>query len=171
MRSLAIGLLLGLGIAIVAQQTSTSGSVRGGGSASGSVSAGGSAFGQGGGSASGSGGGSARSMPVPTHAIIWEPGPSWVEGLPVSEQPGFQAHVRYLFQFVKTGQNLLSGPWRDEPGGLTILSVRNDEQAQRIAFEDPAVKSGLFVPKVKAWKVVMGAIAPATEVRIGSGSK
>lgn len=171
MRSLVIGLLLGLGIAIVAQQTSTSSTVRGGGSASGSATASGSAFGQGGGSGSGSGSGGTRSIPMPTHAIIWEPGPSWIEGRPVTEQPGFQAHIRYLLQFVKTGQNLLSGPWRDEPGGLTILSVRTDEQAQRIAYEDPAVKSGLFVPQVKAWKVVMGSIAPATEVRVGSGSE
>lgn len=71
-----------------------------------------------------------------------------------------QARHNYLVGLMREGKVVLSGPWRDEPGGLTLIRVRTDEQADQVLANDPAVKAGYLTGEVKAWDVVLSASNP-----------
>ncbi len=109
---------------------------------------------------SGSGSGSSSSLVSnrkPTHAVVWFPGEKWVEGKSTTQQPFFKEHTDYLMVLLKQGKNIMSGPWRDEPGGLTLLRVNNDQEAQQIVENDPMVKNEVLTAQVKGWVVIMDA--------------
>lgn len=150
MKSAWVGIAIGLGIAALAQQsvnTATSSQQSGNASAKSSASG----YATGGGTASGN----AFSPAKPTHAILWMPGDRWEEGKRTEEQPLFREHAEYLKSFVKSGKNYMSGPWRDDPGGLTLLRVKTDEEAQAILDNDPMVKAGVLDGEIRAWIVLM----------------
>lgn len=127
------------------RQTSQSGTGRASASSSASASS------NGGQRASASGGGSqsASSLPKPTHALFYR---IVGEDGSVSERV-MQAHNEYLVSLARAGRVILSGPWRDEPGEMTLVQVRTDEQADEIIANDPAVKAGAMTGERKAWRV------------------
>ncbi len=130
-------------------------------SASKSANAGGSS--NSGGSMNGSGG--MKSIPHPTHAIIYSPGEKWIDGKPIMEQPFIREHIAYWQKVIPTGKFIWGGPWRDEPGGMNLLVVKSDEEAERLVMGDPAVKAGLLVPDIKAWYVGLdGTLAASTVI-------
>jgi hypothetical protein len=117
---------VGLGACIMAglaygQQSSSSNSTTKQGSASSSAQ--GSASSSGRASGSGSGGGSAASMPRPTHVILHEGGSEWDATKRPIDQKGIEGHIRYMTALAKQGKVIWGGPWRDEPGGMTLLRV------------------------------------------------
>lgn len=135
-------------------QTSTSKSSSGqaSSSASGSASANGSASsgGQFGGSSSGfgTGSGSSQAMAIPTHVIIYSPaGEAEVSEAVAKEQSLF------IDRNLKLGYVVMSGPWRDERGGMTLLRVKDDMTAEALAEKSPIVREGFFNAEVRAWKV------------------
>lgn len=138
-----------------AQQTTTSTSTNkqgsGSSSASATASAGGSHSGSGNGSGSGSGG--MMSIPHPTHAVIYKAGEKWDKDLQVMEQPFIQDHINYWNKVIPTGKFIWGGPWKKEPGGMGLLIVKTDEEAQKLVMDDPAVQNGLLVPEIKPWYV------------------
>lgn len=158
---LAIG-----GLTIAQQTTSSSTSQSTGGSASASSSAssraqaggGQGASARAGGSQTGSGAASSNGerMKVtrPTHVIVYSPNPV-AQGNSSStvSQSVWEDQKKYYEMLGMQGKLLYAGPWRDMPGALLIVCCQNDQEAQNIADEDPAVKSTLFVGNVKAWNV------------------
>lgn len=124
------------------QQTSQSGT----GKATASSSSSASSSNSGGQRAFSSGGGSARSLERPTHAVFFRL---------VREESGskalIDAHHEYLMLLAKQGVVLLSGPWRDEPGEMTLIRVKDDESARNFVSADPGVKSGSLSAEAKPW--------------------
>lgn len=149
------------------QQSSTQSSQSGSGRATATASSSGSARSSGSQSgfltgrqgASGSGGGFAVSAPPPTHAVIFTEGSSWVEGKSWRAQPGFAEHSAYMQRLLMAGKVVYGGPWRDEPGALTILRAASDEEARQIVDADPFVQNGVLVPDLKAWTVVFDGVS------------
>lgn len=135
-------------------QTSTSKSSSGqaSSSASGSASANGSASsgGQFGGSSSGfgTGSGSSQTMAIPTHVIIYSP----ASETEVSEAVAKEQSM-FIDRNLKLGNVIMSGPWRDERGGLTLIRVKDDTTAEALAESSPIVREGFFNAEVRAWKV------------------
>ncbi len=128
-------------------------------SSSGSASAGGFRNGSAGGSHSGSGGGSANGSGSgfgingkPTHAILY----TLESSSPESDASGvaFDQHTKHLSDQQAKGKVLLFGPWRDLPGSMAIVVAKSDEEANEIAKNDPAVKSGALTFEVRAWSVM-----------------
>lgn len=142
-----------LGLAAIAvalaQSTSNSGSTskQGGASASASSSARSSGGQSGNVSAFGS------TLPKPTHAILYSAGPNWIEGRPANQQ-NLGEHAQYMSDLIKRGYLIFGGPWRDLPGGMTLIRARNDEEARAILDRDPAVRGGIMVGELRAWNVV-----------------
>lgn len=160
MKSVWIGIAIGTCLIAGAQQTtstSTSSSQQQRGSASAKSSFSGSA------SAGGAlGGGTSGSFAMgtkPTHAILWQPGEKWIEEKRTEEQPFFKDHADYLRKLLAGGKIFLSGPWRDDPGGLTLVRAKSDEEAMAIAEGDPMVKAGILTAEVKAWVILMDGVA------------
>jgi len=87
--------------------------------------------------------------------LFHSPGPQWVHSLSFREQPGVMEHVAYMAAFAENGTLLLGGPFLDNSGGMMILKAETMEEAEKIANDDPTVKSGLLNVQVRQWMAAM----------------
>jgi uncharacterized protein YciI len=91
--------------------------------------------------------------------IIYTPGPAWLAGKSVSEQPFYREHVRYMQQLFADKRLLMGGPFQDKQGGLVILDVASVAQALEILAHDPAVLAQFLEAHVHPWHVVFNRYA------------
>ena len=84
--------------------------------------------------------------------VIYRPGPAWLVGKPVSEQP-LKEHGKYMLSLYVKGSMKLAGPLTDNAGGAVVLAVADESEAKAIVTEDPAVKSGIFVYEMHPWEL------------------
>jgi uncharacterized protein YciI len=84
--------------------------------------------------------------------VIYRPGPAWVPGKPVTQQP-LKEHGKYMLSLYISGSMKLAGPLTDNAGGAVLLDVANESKAKAIVTEDPAVKSGIFVYELHPWEL------------------
>ncbi len=87
-----------------------------------------------------------------TFLVIYRPGPSWLVGKPVSEQP-LKEHGKYMLSLYVKGSMKFAGPLTDNAGGAVVLAVADESEAKAIVTEDPAVKSGIFVYEMHPWEL------------------
>lgn len=87
-------------------------------------------------------------------AISYTPGPAWLEGTPILEQP-LQGHLAYMTELSKRGILLLGGPFKETQAGLGIIMAASTDEALALASKDPAVQSRLIIATVNPWKVVL----------------
>jgi uncharacterized protein YciI len=87
-----------------------------------------------------------------TFLVIYRPGPAWLAGKSVSEQP-LKEHGEYMLSLYVRGSMKLAGPLADNAGGAVVLEVADQPEAQAIVAEDPAVKSGIFVYEMHPWEL------------------
>jgi uncharacterized protein len=85
--------------------------------------------------------------------VIYRPGPSWVPGKTVHEQR-LKEHGKYMLSLYEKGSMKSAGPFTDNTGGAVVLEVNGDTEARAIVAEDPAVKSGVFLPEIHPWALV-----------------
>ncbi|MEC3894037.1 YciI family protein [Nocardiopsis alba] len=85
---------------------------------------------------------------TPNRFIVhYSPGPSWVEGVPLFEQP-LQGHAEYQRELLGKGLLEFSGPFLDRDGGMAVLVTGDETEARRVTDNDPAVLSGVFAVDV-----------------------
>ena len=87
-----------------------------------------------------------------TYFVIYRPGPAWLEGKSVFEQP-LKEHGKYMLNLYIKGSMKLAGPLTDNAGGAVLLVVGQESEAKAIVAEDPAVKSGIFLYEIHPWKL------------------
>src|SRR6201989_2052533 len=75
-----------------------------------------------------------------TYLVIYRPGPAWLTGKSVMEQP-LKEHGKYMLNLYVRGAMKLAGPLTDNAGGAVLLEVANEAAAKAIVKNDPAVKS------------------------------
>ncbi|MBO0781719.1 MAG: hypothetical protein J2P37_23105 [Ktedonobacteraceae bacterium] len=83
--------------------------------------------------------------------VIYTHGPAWQIGKTVMEQPFFREHSRYMKRFFLANQLLMGGPFLDHQGGLGILEVEVEAQAQDIVAHDPFVQARVLEPHLHPW--------------------
>ena len=83
--------------------------------------------------------------------VIYTPGPTWLEGKPVKEQPFFREHINYMQQVFAARQLLMGGAFLDHQGGLGILDGNTDAQALEIVLHDPFVLALVVEPHLHPW--------------------
>lgn len=93
-----------------------------------------------------------QEQPKATYLVIYRPGPAWVVGKSILEQP-LKEHGKYMLGLYIKGSMKLAGPLTDNAGGAVLLSVADESQAKAIVTEDPAVKSGIFTYEMHPWKL------------------
>jgi uncharacterized protein len=86
------------------------------------------------------------------YLVIYRPGPGWLTGKSVMEQP-LKEHGKYMLSLYIKGSMKLAGPLTDDAGGAVLLEVSNESEAKAIVANDPAVKSGIFVYEMHPWKL------------------
>ena len=87
-----------------------------------------------------------------TYLVLYRPGPGWLTGKSVMEQP-LKEHGKYMLSLYIKGSMKLAGPLTDNAGGAVLLEVLNEAEAKAIVANDPAVKSGVFVYEMHPWKL------------------
>lgn len=89
--------------------------------------------------------------------VIHFPGPSWIEGKSIFEQPGLQAHIDHYRKLLEAGKLMAGGPFLDEAAGGMMIPQPGltEEEITTFAQEDPAVSSGLLTYQVRRWLVGM----------------
>ena len=87
-----------------------------------------------------------------TYLVLYRPGPKWLTGKSVMEQP-LKEHGKYMLSLYIKGSMKLAGPLTDDAGGAVLMEVANEAEAKTIVTNDPAVKSGVFVYELHPWKL------------------
>ena len=55
-----------------------------------------------------------------SYIAFYEPGPNWIEGAPLGEQP-LESHVEYLLDLLGRGSVTAGGPFTDGSGGVVVF--------------------------------------------------
>jgi uncharacterized protein YciI len=88
-----------------------------------------------------------------TFLLVYRPGPAWLPGKPVTEQP-LKEHGRYMLSLYAKGVLKFAGPFTDDAGGAVVLEVDSEAQAREIVANDPAVVTRVFVHELHPWRLV-----------------
>ncbi len=92
------------------------------------------------------------------YLLSYTPGASFDAALPYDQQPGMRPHEEYVRQLHDRETVIMSGTLANEPGELVIVRVDAEDQARRIASEDPAVMSRLLQVDVKGWRLELSSM-------------
>ena len=87
-----------------------------------------------------------------TYLVVYRPGPAWLTGKSILEQP-LKEHGKYMLSLYIKGSMKLAGPLTDNAGGAVLLEVSDEAEAKAIVANDPAVKSGIFLYEMHPWKL------------------
>jgi uncharacterized protein YciI len=93
-----------------------------------------------------------EAAPKATYLVIYRPGPAWLTGKSVMDQP-LKEHGKYMLSLYIKGSMKLAGPLTDNAGGAVLLEVSDEAEAKAIVANDPAVKSGIFLYEMHPWKL------------------
>jgi uncharacterized protein YciI len=85
--------------------------------------------------------------------VIYRPGPAWLTGKPVTEQP-LKEHGKYMLDLYKSKVMRMAGPFEDNTGGAVVLDVSGEDEAKSVVAHDPAVISRVFTYELHPWRLV-----------------
>ena len=88
------------------------------------------------------------------YVFLYEPGPKWLEGKPVHEQP-LAGHFSYMEELESTKKLVLGGGFLDGRGAMGVLQVESIEEANEIIASDPAVVSQVVLARVHPYLVTV----------------
>ena len=94
-----------------------------------------------------------EAAPKATYLVVYRPGPAWLIGKSVMDQP-LKEHGKYMLSLYIKGSMKLAGPLTDNAGGAVLLEVSDEAEAKAIVANDPAVNSGIFLYEMHPWKLV-----------------
>ena len=89
----------------------------------------------------------------PSYLCVYRPGPRWLPGKPLAEQP-LREHGRYMLDLYKRGVMRLAGRFADGSGGAMLFGADDEASAQAIVAADPAVVAETFTSEVRQWAFV-----------------
>lgn len=91
------------------------------------------------------------------YVVFHRPGPAWLPGKTLFEQPGVRAHVEHYRRWLEADKLELGGPHLDAAGGGMMIPAAGvtEEEVRRFAGEDPAVMDGTLRVEVRPWLIGM----------------
>ncbi len=91
------------------------------------------------------------------YVVFHRPGPHWQAGRSMFEQPGVRAHVAHYRQWLEAGLLALGGPHPDPAGGGMMVPAAGvtEDEVNRFAQDDPAVRDGTLLAEVRPWLIGM----------------
>ena len=93
-----------------------------------------------------------------TFIILWAPGPAWVSGKTVREQPYWEQHATFMDRLFENGMVVLGGPFADATGSMVIVEAENEHEVADLFAHDPFVTHGIFVLRsLKQWLLFLDA--------------
>lgn len=94
-----------------------------------------------------------------TFIVFRRPGPAWVRGRGSRQQPGWDAHARFMDALYERKRVLLGGPYADYSRLLLIVNCSSPSEAESLFDDDPWTKTGMLeTDSVHPW---LAYLAPA----------
>lgn len=89
--------------------------------------------------------------------VIHAPGPKWVQGKSLFEQPGLEAHIAHYRKLLERNKLMAGGPFLDDAGGGMMIPEPGltESEIAEFARTDPAVIAGVLTFEVRPWLVGM----------------
>lgn len=87
------------------------------------------------------------------YLVVYRPGPGWIQGKSMQEQPPLKEHGRYMLQLYRKGILQSAGRFGDNVGGAMSFVAKDDAAAAAIIDADPGVTSGMFAFELRAWEL------------------
>ena len=103
---------------------------------------------------------------LPNYLVVFRPGPRWIAGKPLKEQP-LKEHGRYMLDLYRRGILRVAGGFADDSGGALAFRAADDAEARAIVAADPAVISKLFLFELHPWKTQPWAEIDARARQVG----
>jgi len=88
-----------------------------------------------------------------TFLVLYRPGPHWVAGKPIRDQPP-KEHGKYLLGLYARGALKFAGPFNDNTGAAIVVEAADRAEAESLVAGDPAVKTGVFAAELHPWALV-----------------
>ncbi len=93
-----------------------------------------------------------------TFMILWAPGPAWVLGKTVREQPYWTEHAAFMDRLFANGTVIMSGPFTDGTGSLVLVEAEEESEVRTLFANDPFVVHHIFVlSSLKQWQLFLDA--------------
>ena len=93
-----------------------------------------------------------------TFMILWAPGPAWVLGKTVREQPEWTEHAAFMDQLFANGTVIMGGPFTDGTGSLVLVEAEEESEVRTLIDNDPFVVQRIFVlSSLKQWQLFLDA--------------
>src|SRR5947209_2776439 len=95
-----------------------------------------------------------------TFMILWAPGPAWVSGKTVRQQPYWAQHADFMDRLFENGTVVPGGPFADATGSLVIVEVEaaNEHDVADLFASDPFVVHDIFtLSSLKRWQLFLDA--------------
>lgn len=93
-----------------------------------------------------------------TFVILWMPGPAWVAGKTVREQPYWDEHAAFMDRLFENGMVVLGGPFADGTGSLVIVEAESERELADLFASDPFAVHGIFAfSSLKQWHLFLDA--------------
>jgi uncharacterized protein len=86
------------------------------------------------------------------YLVIYRPGPGWIQGKSMQEQPPLREHGRYMLELYRKGVLQYGGRFSDNIGGAMAFVANDDAEAAAIINADPAVTSQMFAFELRGWE-------------------
>lgn len=91
-----------------------------------------------------------------TFIFLWAPGPAWVQGKTVREQPYWDEHAVFMDRLFENGTVVMGGPFADGTGSLVVVEGENENEVAALYASDPFVVQGIFVlSSFKRWQLFL----------------
>ena len=93
-----------------------------------------------------------------TFVILWAPGPAWVLGKTVREQPYWAEHAAFMDPLFENGMVIMGGPFTDGTGSLVLVEAEEESEVRTLFANDPFVVHRIFVlNSLKQWQLFLDA--------------
>lgn len=93
-----------------------------------------------------------------TFVLLWTPGPAWIEGKTVREQPYWAQHAAFMDQLFAGGMVILGGPFSDATGSMVIVEAESERAVADLFARDPFMVHGIFaLSMLKQWQLFLDA--------------
>ncbi len=93
--------------------------------------------------------------------VISEQGPAWDAARPMRQQPGWDAHARFMDALAEERFVVLGGPLRGGPQHRAMLVVEAPDEAtaRRRLAADPWVRDGVLrTVSLEPWELLLGSL-------------
>ncbi len=83
--------------------------------------------------------------------FIYRPGPAWVKGKTVREQPSLAEHFAHITKLEQNEQLVVGGPFKDDTGAMGVVVFEDLDAAKKAVASDPMVQAKVVTAEVHPW--------------------